>query len=431
MKWFSKSTPSTAEASETKENVLAYDLAAIREHVAYIEFDSKGNITFANALFLAASGYTAAELVGQHHRMLCEKSYVSSQDYSRFWGDLANGVNQEGIFQRRTKNGDILFLKATYFPVKDKTGHVFKIIKIANDVTKDKLRLDFQNAVFKALDETTAMIEFKPDGTIEDANEIFLSVMGYSKQEIVGKHHKMFCYAQFYNENPHFWQKLSSGQPYSGLFERKNKRGEPVWLEASYNPIFDQIGKVTKIVKLASNITSRILQANSAAEQAAATSEQTAQITMQASTALEEAIMTSDLIVQEVTSATSTSKQLNEQSNAIKEIVVTIRSIADQTNLLALNAAIEAARAGESGRGFAVVADEVRTLAARTSEATSKIGSVIDSNAQLISQIYNQMSKIQTASEEGQVKIAGVSSGLGDVRNGVDNMAEVITKLKQ
>ncbi|WP_445429106.1 methyl-accepting chemotaxis protein [Alishewanella sp. HL-SH05] len=173
------------------------------------------------------------------------------------------------------------------------------------------------------------------------------------------------------------------------------------------------------------------MQANSAAEQAAATSEQTSQITLQATSVLEEAIRTTDLIVQEVSSATSVSKKLNEQSNSIKDIVVTIWSIADQTNLFALNAAIEAARAGESGRGFAVVADEVRTLAARTSEATSKIGNVIDSNAQLIGQIYNQMGKRQAASEDGQIKISGVSRGLNDVKNGVDNMAQVISGLKQ
>lgn len=431
MKWFKKDDSTAKSAPDTLQVQKDLDLNAIKQCVAFIEFDNKGNINFVNELFLQATGYIEAELIGKHHRIFCNKSYTNSNEYKHFWDSLAQGESKAGIFERRSKSGNVLYLDATYFPVKDPSGQINKVIKICNDVTANKLRLDFQDAVFEAIDNTNAIIKFSPDGVVVDANPLFLSAMGYTKDEIIGKHHSIFCFPEFYEENPDFWKKIGSGESYSGLFERKNKLGQPVWLEASYNPIIESNGTIKHIVKFATNVTDRIVKSNTAADQAAATSEQNSKITLQAAGDLDVAIETIDLIVQEVNSATSVSKQLNEQSNSIKDIVVTIRSIADQTNLLALNAAIEAARAGESGRGFAVVADEVRTLAARTSEATSKIGNVIDSNAQLMGQIYNQMGKIQTASEDGQAKISDVGHNLNEVKNGVDNMAQVISTLKQ
>jgi methyl-accepting chemotaxis protein len=419
------------EELERQLNESKSVLSAIYNHVAYIEFTPEGKILDANELFLDTVGYKREEVIGKHHRMFCDSDYAKSSEYSQFWQALQGANSTSGTFMRFNANGEKLWLEATYFPV-EVNGVVTKVIKIASDITKNYVQRKSQEALTEALDKALATIEFHPDGTIIKANQNFLSTVGYSLAEIVGKHHKMFCTDSFYQNNPRFWEELSDGQFKSGKFKRITSDGSQIWLEATYNPILDNKGKVIKIVKFASNITDRIKDNEAVSEAAQIAYESavsSAQTAKTGSDILHDAIANSDAIVSQVLKSVDLIKNLNEQSAVIGSIVSTISSIADQTNLLALNAAIEAARAGEYGRGFAVVADEVRQLAASTSSSTNEIATVVKNNQELTNDISKQITSVSDSSEQGRELIAKVSEVIQEIERGADAVSATVSKL--
>lgn len=117
-------------------------------------------------------------------------------------------------------------------------------------------------AELEALGRSHAVIHFTPDGIILNANDNFLNAMGYTLDEIKGKHHRIFCdpaYAKS-DEYKQFWHKLASGEFFSAQFKRFGKGGKEIWIEATYDPIFDHHGKVTRVVKYATDITERQLR---------------------------------------------------------------------------------------------------------------------------------------------------------------------------
>ncbi|MEX1665233.1 methyl-accepting chemotaxis protein [Zhongshania arctica] len=229
---------------------------------AVIQFDVSGTITLANDNFLKAVGYTRNEVVGKHHSMFVDPTYRQSAEYRRFWTDLSNGQAKVGEFSRVTKSGKNIWLQATYTPIKDLEGKVFKVVKYASDITEQKLRnADFQGQI-EGIGISQAVIQFEIDGKIISANDNFLHAVGYNREEVVARHHSMFVDPAYKQSDDYrrFWAALALGEAQTGEFCRRHKQGHDIWIQASYTPIKDMNGKVFKIVKYASDITAQKIQ---------------------------------------------------------------------------------------------------------------------------------------------------------------------------
>jgi len=416
----------------------AATLTSLNDSIAMIEFTPEGTVLGANALFLDRMGYTLAEIDGQHHSLFCTPDQLQSRDYNDFWLRLNRGESFSDKFLRVAKNSRPVWLEANYVPVQDRHGRVFNIVKLAIDIPGHLNDAQEQRAMTTASERSMAVIAFNLKGEVLKANDNFLKTMGYRREEIEGAHHSLFCSEAMRNsrEYSELWQQLNRGEFISGQFPRVNKQGRTVWLRATYNPVFDEQGKLYKVVKFATDVTAQVeknQQEREAAQRAYHTALQTNESTRVGAEVIANSVQTMHALAGELQGISGDISGLSESSDRIGFIVESIRRIADQTNLLALNAAIEAARAGTHGRSFAVVANEVRTLAANINRATAEIENRVQQNHSLANKALKGIESnlkradqgVQLAQEAGGV-IAEIREGATDVVRAISHVTETL-----
>jgi len=298
------------------------------------------------------------------------------------------------------------------------------------DPPAELARLAVREAEHAALSRATAIIEFTPDGHILDANDNFLAVTGYRLDEIVGRHHRMFCKPEDASSPAYarLWQDLAAGEQRVGRFQRISKSGRVIWIEASHKPVLGADGRVLKVMKHAHDITAAQQQMEVASAEVYQASLDTTDATRRGKDAIAAAVCGMQDMAAEVRQAAERVDGLHAQSEDVRRIAETIASIAEQTNLLALNAAIEAARAGEQGRGFAVVADEVRSLAGRTSDSTRQIAEVVRRNQQFAGEAVRAMKGILQGVEQTTSLITTTGDSIESIHSGTSRVVDAASR---
>jgi len=397
----------------SKANDAEAIVAAFSKSQAMIEFSVDGTILTANENFLAALGYRLEEVVGQHHRMFVDPAYAASPEYKAFWDRLRNGEFNAAEYKRIGKGGKEVWIQASYNPILDKNSKSTKVVKIASVVTAQKLAAADSQGQLDAISKSQAVIEFSMSGEVLNANENFCRALGYQLDEIKGRHHRMFVEADYASgaEYREFWERLGRGEYQAAEYLRIGKGGKRVWIQATYNPIFDLNGRPFKVVKYATDITGRKVAVESLGQGLArlATGDLTVHLTEKFTGELEEVRTAFNDTVGKFSGIVS---QLRDTSGTLKTATGEILSGA---NDLAERTTKQAAAIEETSAAMEQLANTVSENAKRAESVNVK--------ARQVAQTAEETGEVMKRSNDAMERISSSSGRISNIIGLIDDIA--------
>jgi len=421
------------EIQQLREELFSVEQVknSLDSEMLVLQLDPQGRIEMVNGNFEKEMRYRPEQLIGRHIEDIVPAHVKKLDFHQRMKTAITRGEHLNGAFRLLRGTGEEAWLRSILQPVKGSDGRIKYFTMHSSDLTRTIEASREHESLIKALMRSTAVIEFNLDGQVLTANDRFLQTVGYSLEQVRGKHHRMFCEPEEANSAGYqaFWDKLRRGEYVADRFKRIDAHGRTVWLEASYNPIMDAHDVLYKVVKFATVITDQVNQEQAvaqAADIAYNTSLETDSSARKATDVVTQTVEVMRGLEGSMQDAAEGIQALDKQSKVIGAIIKTISDIAGQTNLLALNAAIEAARAGEQGRGFAVVADEVRQLASRTSTATEEIAKVVQQNEQLAQAAVDIIDTSKRQAEQGLALAADTGGVIVEIQEGAKRVVDAV-----
>ena len=468
------------ETGDYVGNVLEWDdvtearthsgaLLALDSSQATVEYKLDGQINEANEIFLSAMGYTENEIIGQNHTALLFDEELQSEAYRRFWADLAQGEHKSGKYARRNKSGKTVWMDASYFPIKDANGNVFKVLELSADITEienerrkveeDRERRAAELSMFidRLAEGLNKLSAGNFDSQIDEAfaeayeklradfNAAVDKLQKAEKERVESEQAQAFVVENLAHGLGHLAEgnlletlDEAFAHDYEKLREDFNDasvklRQTITKISAAAKGIREGSADISKSADELSDRTERqaatLEETSAAMEEITSTVSKTAEGANEANASAEKARQQAQDGGEVVRQAVEAMERISESSAKIAKIIGVIDDIAFQTNLLALNAGVEAARAGDAGKGFSVVATEVRALAQRSSGAAQEIKDLIEASSQHVNTGVDLVARAGDALHEIVSGVENVSNQVSDITLAAQEQATALSEV--